>query len=135
MLIGGLGFLVSMAVYYPLTLFFKDYVVWLGQQFYLPATIPSTLASVTFNYYMNRKFTFGDCPAKRLSLLRYQVMGMTTALLDIFMLFLLVHFLSIFYLLAAVIAVISMFLVRYFIANKWIWKTGGRRELAEKVLG
>ena len=110
MAVGSLGALVSFAIYIPLTLLFKAHISFLGQEFYLPATIPSTLGSITFNYYMNRRFTFGDCKAKSMSLLRYETTASATAVFDIALLFLMVHYLHIYYLLAAVFAVLMMFL-------------------------
>jgi putative flippase GtrA len=122
MMIGGIAFIVSIAVYYPLTLFFQYNVMWLGQIFYLPAAIPSTFVSLIFGYYGNRKWTFGDCRAKRLSLLMYVSTGMLTAVGDIFLLFVIVHLCRIHYLVASILAVIVMFVVRYIISRKWIWK-------------
>lgn len=121
MFVGSLSFIVSLAVYYPLTLYFQYNVEFLGQIFYLPAAIPSTLASLIFGYYGNRKWTFGDCRAKRLSLLTYVFTGMLTAIGDIFLLFVLVHYLHFYWLLGSVLAVLVMFLVRYFISRKLIW--------------
>ena len=121
MLIGGLAFVVSMAVYYPLTLFFEQNVEFLGQVFYLPTAIPSTLISLVFGYYGNRKWTFNDCRAKQLSLLRYLITGMATAIGDIFLLFALVSCLHIFWLISSVVSVLVMFLVRYFISRYYIW--------------
>ena len=123
MIVGGIGGLVSFAVYYPLTFYFKDSVHFLGQIFYLPAVIPSTVAGVTFNYFLNKKWTYGDCKAKRMSLIRYEVVGLSTALLDISALFLLVHYAHVNYLVAPIIAVLCMFLIRYFLVNKLVWNT------------
>ena len=121
MLVGGLGGLVSFAVYYPLTFYFKDSVHFLGQIFYLHAVIPSTVAGVTFNYFMNKKWTYKDCKDKRMSLIRYEVVGLSTAILDIVALFLLVHYAHVNYLVAPVVAVLCMFLIRYFLVNKLVW--------------
>ena len=68
MVVGSIGGLISFAVYYPLTFYFKSSVLFLGQIFYLPAVIPSTIAGVTFNYYLNKKWTYGDCKTKSMSL-------------------------------------------------------------------
>lgn len=126
MIVGTFGGLVSFAIYYPLTFYFKDSVHFLGQIFYLPAVIPSTVAGVTFNYFMNRKWTYGDCKAKRMSLVRYELIGLSTAILDITVLFLLVQYAHVFYLIAPVLAVCCMFIVRYFLINKLVWNTKGR---------
>ncbi len=42
MFVGGIGYFVNMAVYYPLTLWFKDKVLFLGQEFYLPPFLISS---------------------------------------------------------------------------------------------
>ena len=121
MLVGGLGGLVSFAVYYPLTFYFKDSVHFLGQIFYLPAVIPSTVAGVTFNYFLNRKWTYGDCKTKRMSLIRYEAVGLSTAVLDVTVLFLLVRYIHVNYLVAPIVAVLCMFIIRYFLVNKFVW--------------
>jgi putative flippase GtrA len=121
MVVGSIGGLISFVVYYPLTFYFKNSVHFLGQNFYLPAVIPSTIAGVTFNYYLNKKWTYGNCKTKSMSLARYEVVGLSTACLDIFALFLLVHYGHVYYLIAPVIAVLCMFIIRYFLVNKLVW--------------
>jgi putative flippase GtrA len=123
MLVGGIGFCVSMAVYYPLTILLKDNLSILGQQFYLPATLISIPCALSCNYYLNKKYTYKNVQAKQLSYGRYLVMGGITAIGDVFVLFLLVQFGHLFYMVATVIATLLMFLSRYFIANAWIWNT------------
>ncbi len=121
MAVGVLTFAISLAVYYPLTLFFQYHVEWLEQVFYLPATIPATLVSVTCGYYFNKKWTFRDSRTKKMGLLKYQLTGMSTAFFDILLLFVFVQFGHIHYLLGTVLATLCMFLVRYFIVGKWVW--------------
>lgn len=123
MVVGSIGGLISFAVYYPLTFYFKSSVLFLGQIFYLPAVIPSTIAGVTFNYYLNKKWTYGDCKTKSMSLARYEVVGLSTAVLDIIALFVLVHYIHINYLIAPVVAVLCMFIVRYYLINQLVWNT------------
>ena len=123
MVVGGIGSLVNFAIYYPLTFYFKDSVHFLGQIFYLPAVIPSTFASVTFNYFLNKKWTYRDCKTKSMSLARYEVISLSTAVLDITALFLLVHYVHVNYLVAPVVAVLCMFVIRYFLVNKLVWTT------------
>jgi putative flippase GtrA len=72
---------------------------------------------------MNKKWTYREYQAKSLSLVRYEFMGLCTAIFDIIVLFLLVQFGHIYYLLAMVMAAIIMFGMRYSISNKWVWKT------------
>jgi putative flippase GtrA len=72
---------------------------------------------------MNKKWTYKNETAKMLSLGRYELMGLSTMIFDLFIIFGLVQYLHLFYLVALVIATIVMFLARYFIANRWIWNT------------
>lgn len=123
MVVGGIGGLISFAVYYPLTFYFKDSVRFLGQIFYLPAVIPSTVVGVTFNYFLNRKWTYRDCKAKSMSLAKYEVVGLSTAVLDVSVLFVLVHYIRINYLIAPVVAVLCMFVIRYYLVNRLVWNT------------
>ena len=53
-------------------------------------------------------------------------MGMCTAMIDLVLIFLMVQFGHVFYLLATVFAACIMFILRYIISNKWIWKTSKR---------
>ena len=123
MTVGAIGFVVGTGlVYYPLTVFFHNHVSFLSQEFYLPALIPSFFVSTTLNYWLNKRLTFKDCNVKRLSLLRYMSMGAYTWVFDVALMFLLVQYTHLFYLLALVIATLCMFLVRYVISKRWIWK-------------
>jgi putative flippase GtrA len=72
---------------------------------------------------MNKKWTYRDVETKKLSLGRYEVMGLSTAVFDMVLIFLMVQLGHVFYLLAMVLAACVMFLMRYFIANRWIWNT------------
>lgn len=123
MVVGGLGFCLSMIVYYPLTLLLKTHVSILGQSFYLPATLISIPCAISFNYWMNKKWTYKNFTTKAVSYGRYLVMGLATAVLDVVLLFVFVQYVHIFYMLAYVLATIIMFLCRYFISNVWIWNT------------
>ena len=120
-LVGGSGYIVStVLIYYPITLALH-HITALLPVFYLPATIPAAFVGITWNYFLNKHWTFGDRKAKQLSLLRYELMGISTTVGDIIVLFLLVHYTHIFYLIGSVIATVCMYLIRYLIANKWIW--------------
>ena len=123
MVVGGLGALIgTLLIYWPITILIHNRVTVLGQIFYLPGLIPSSIVSMTFNYYMNNKWTYRGCSARQLSLLRYYVMGSTTWIFDMMLLVIFVRYCHIYYLLALLIATIVMFLVRYVISGKWIWR-------------
>ena len=123
MFVGGCGFLLNLAIYNPLTVLIHSKITFLNQVFYLPALLISTPIVIAFNYALNKKWTYRDFPAKSLSLARYEFMGLCTAVFDMIVLFLLVHYGHIFYLVAMVLAAIIMFSIRYFISNRWVWKT------------
>jgi putative flippase GtrA len=123
MFVGGLGFCLNLVIYYPLTLLIHNSIKFLDQVFYLPALLITAPIVIAFNYWMNKKWTFKGEETKALSLGRYETMGLSTMIFDLFIIYGLVHYVHIFYLIAMVIATIVMFLGRYFIANRWIWKT------------
>ena len=123
MFVGGLGFCVQTALYYPLTLIIKDKVTFFNQVFYLPALVIVFPIVIAFNYWMNKKWTYRQCRVKSLSLGRYEIMGLSTAIVDMALIFLMVQFGHIFYLIATVLAACIMFAMRYLISNRWIWKT------------
>jgi len=123
MVVGGCGFILNLCIYYPLTVLIHNKITFLNQVFYLPALLITAPIVIAFNYWMNMKWTFRDSPSKSLSLGRYELMGLSTMIFDLFIIFALVQYGHIFYLIAMVLATIIMFLMRYFIANKWIWKT------------
>jgi len=123
MFVGGLSFILGLGIYYPLTLVIQSKVTILNQVFYLPAMLISNPIVAVFSYYANKHWTYGDCKVKSLSLARYELMGMTTIFLDMFVLFLVVHFGHIYYLLGMILTAFAMFLLRYTISNRWIWKT------------
>jgi putative flippase GtrA len=123
MFVGGCGFTLNLAIYYPLTMLIHNKITLLNQVFYLPALLISTPIVIAFNYVLNKKWTYKDFPTKSLSLARYELMGLSTAVFDMIVLFLLVYFGHIFYLIAMVLTAIMMFSIRYFISNRWIWRT------------
>jgi putative flippase GtrA len=123
MIVGGLGFIIGTGlVYYPITLLLH-HVSAVNEIYYLPALIPSSLVSITWNYYMNMRWTFKDKKSESVSYLRYLTMALSTIVFDIALLFVFVHYLGIYYLLGLVLATVCMFLLRYLIVNKWIWRT------------
>lgn len=128
MFVGGLGFCLNLIIYYPLTLLIQNKVAFLDQVFYLPAMLITAPIVIAFNYWLNKKWTYKGTGTKTLSLGRYEMMGLSTMVFDLFIIYGLVHYVHIFYLVAMVIATIIMFLGRYFIVNKWIWKTVGVKE-------
>lgn len=126
MIVGGIGFCVNMATYYPLTLLFENEVTFLGQHFYLPPFIISSVIAITSNYTFNKYWTFNDRKAKRLSYFSYLGMGLITLLLDMVLLWLFVDYGGITPMLSAAIAIIIAFITRFIVADKWIWHKSKR---------
>jgi putative flippase GtrA len=126
MFVGGLGFCVQTALYYPLTILIHNSIKFFNQIFYLPALIIVFPIVIAFNWWMNKKWTYKGVETKTLSFGRYEVMGLSTAVFDMLIIFLMVQFGHIFYLIATVLAACVMFAMRYFISNRWIWQTNKR---------
>ena len=126
MFVGGLGFCVQTALYYPLTLLIHNSIKFFNQVFYLPALVIVFPITLAFNYWMNNKWTYRGIKTQSLSFGKYELMGMCTAMIDLVLIFLMVQFGHVFYLLATVFAACIMFVLRYIISNKWIWKTSKR---------
>jgi putative flippase GtrA len=119
--VGGIGYLVNMGVYYPLTLLFKQEVSFLGQHFYLPPFIISSLVAILCNYHLNKIWTFKKNKEKQLGILRYISSNLVTVMIDMVILFLLVSFGHLTPIISAGIAILLVFIMRYFIATHWIW--------------
>ena len=121
MVVGGIGYVINMGLYYPLTLVFKNGVTFLRQHFYLPPFVISSIVAIVCNYYMNKIWTFADRRAKSMSLLRYLSMAVVTLFLDILVLFALVEYGKLAPILGAALAILIVFIIRYIIASNWIW--------------
>ena len=70
MIVGGIGYAINMLTYWPLTLAFKNEVNFLGQHFYLPPFVISSLLAITSNYILNKVWTFKGWTENRLGSLR-----------------------------------------------------------------
>lgn len=121
MVVGGIGYLILLAIYYPLLPLFQDQITFLGKQFYLPPfAIALVLASVC-TYLMCKKWAFGGRRENRLGPLRFSLLVVSTFVGDLVVLFLLVEFLGLNPILAAIITVWVVFIIRYTVASRWIW--------------
>lgn len=122
MVVGGIGFVVNMATYWPLTLVFKtQQTVIFGQQYYLPPFVISSLVAIVCNYTLNKVWTFRDQKARQLSFLRYLSMASVTLVFDMALLWAFVTFGKVPPVVGAALAIMVVFVVRYAIARKWIW--------------
>lgn len=122
MLVGGIGYIINMAVYCPLMLVFKSDVTFLNTHFYLPPFLISTFIAATSNYLMNKVWTFKDKERYKQSYIRYLLACSVTVLFDIVLLFILVDYGHLYPMLAAALAILVMFIARYFVVKKWVWK-------------
>lgn len=121
MLVGGIGYAINMLTYWPLTLVFKTEVSFLGQHFYLPPFVISSLLAIISNYELNKVWTFQGWTEQRLGFLRYLSMALVTLLADMVLLYALVDYGKMPPVPAAALAILIVFLVRYTIARKWVW--------------
>ena len=131
MIVGGIGYIINMGLYYPLTLLFNKEVSFLGSHFYLPPFLISTYIAATCQYFMNRAWTFDDMEKRSQSYLRYLSAVAVTVLGDIAVLALIVDFGHLQPELAAAIAILIMFMARYSIVKRWVWR--GSDNNTEKV--
>ena len=122
MVVGGIGYAVNMLIYWPLTIIFKSEVTFLGQSFYLPPFVISSLIAILCNYELNKIWTFKGWKEQRFGGLRYLSMALVTLLFDMVMLYTLVEFLDLSPVPAAAIAILIVFIVRFVIAKRWVWK-------------
>jgi putative flippase GtrA len=121
MFVGGIGYAVNMATYYPLTIVFKNEVNFLGQQFYLPPFVISSLIAILCNYELNRIWTFKGWSENSFGGARYFTMALATLFIDMAFLYLLVQYGKLHPLPAAALAILIVFIIRYTIARKWVW--------------
>lgn len=121
MMVGGIGYVINMLTYWPLTLVFKTEVNFLGQHFYLPPFIISSLLAIFSNYMLNKIWTFKGWNEHKLGGMRYLSMALATLMLDMAFLYFLVQYLNLPPVPAAAIAILIVFVVRYAIARSWVW--------------
>ncbi len=124
MVVGGIGYVINMAIYYPLINVFKDKVDILRQQFYIIPFLLSSLIAIICNYYLNKLFTFKDSRENSLGGIRYLFMALATLVLDVFVLFLFVQYCHLPPILGAALAILLVFVLRFFIAKSWVWHNG-----------
>ncbi len=121
MIVGGIGYFVNMAVYYPLTLWFKETVTFLGQEFYLPPFLVSSYIAITSNYTLNKLSTFRDYQEKKLGYAKYLTTCSASLPIEMVLIFLFVHFMGIFPVLAVAMAILIVFVGRYLVISRIVW--------------
>jgi putative flippase GtrA len=123
MLVGGICFVINMAFYLPLTLLFQEKTTIFGQEFYLPPFLISTAIAITCNYFLSRRITFGDSTERSLGIVKYMATYWATIPFEMVLLYLLVHFGKLHPSLAAALAILSIFISRYIVVKKIVWRT------------
>jgi dolichol-phosphate mannosyltransferase len=127
MVVGGIGTVINLGLYYLLLLIpaLKE-VHWdfLGKDHpnYLLPFIISSVVAIISNYLMNRASTFKGWKEQKGGFRRYMTMALITLVLDNFFLFLLVTYGNLPYILAAALAILINFIMRFLIARNWVWK-------------
>ena len=125
MVVGGIGYVINMGLYSLLTLMpalkkFEFNKV--GETYYLPPFIISSLVVIVCNYLMNRASTFKGWKEQKGGFGRYLVMALATLVLDTALLWVFVRFGNLPPVPAAALAILIAFGVRYVIARSWVWK-------------
>lgn len=129
MVVGGIGYVINMLIYWPLTLVFKNEVSFLGQQFYLPPFVISSLVAIMSNYELNRIWTFKGWAENQLGMARYMTMALSTLMIDMAFLYLLVKYGGLGAVPAAALAILIVFIIRFAIARSWVWSKKSSRKL------
>lgn len=122
MIVGGIGYLVNMAVYYPLTLWFRETVKFFGQEFYLPPFLASSFIAITSNYTLNRLFTFKDRKVRKLGYIKYLLTCSASLPVEMILIYLFVHFLKFMPIVAVAVAILIVFIARFLVVSRIVWK-------------
>lgn len=121
MLVGGIGYFINMAIYFVITPLFHSQTTVLGQEYYLPPFLISSYIAITSNYILNKRYTFQDKKEHSVGYGRYLIMSTITLVIDVAILFLLVKYVGLIPQLAAMLAILIAFILRYYFAKKWVW--------------
>jgi len=122
MIVGGIGYFVNMAVYYPLTLWFEETVTFLGQEFYLPPFLVSSFIAITSNYILNKRFTFGDYKVRTAGYIKYLATCSASLPIEMALIFLFVRFMGFIPIMAVALAILLVFVGRFIVVRKVVWR-------------
>lgn len=115
-LVGITGVGVYMPILYCLTEFTP---LW-----YFPSAVIGIVCASTSNYFLNHLWTFRERRAGHSHIrgwIKYQMMSGITDGMYLGLLALLVEIFGLWYMLAATIAMVAIFIVKFKVASKWIW--------------
>jgi len=122
MVVGGIGYFINIGAYSLLLRVAKfAETTFLGQHFYLPPFAISSLLAIVSNYELNKLWTFKGWNEQSMGFLRYLSMALVTLMFDMAGLWILVDWGKITPIFAAALAIAMVFIIRYFVAKKWIW--------------
>lgn len=121
MIVGGIGYFINMAVYYPLTLWFQKTTTFLGQEFYLPPFIVSSFVAITSNYLLNKRYTFGEYQEKKLGYIKYLTTCSASLPIEMVLIFLLVRFMGFIPTVAVAVSILLVFIGRYAVLRRIVW--------------
>lgn len=121
MIVGGIGYFVNMAVYYPLTLWFEETVIFLGQEFYLPPFVVSSYIAITSNYLLNKMFTFKGYQVKKAGYVKYLTTCSASLPIEMALIFLFVRFLGFMPIVAVAVAILIVFIGRFWVVRRIVW--------------
>ena len=122
MLVGGMGYVINMGVYYPLTLLFRNETVVFGQHCYVPPFLISSYVAISSNYLMNRRWTF-KTQEKSAGYLRYLGTYGFSLVFELAALVILTDFAHLSPQRSATTAILGIFLGRYAMVKRCVWKT------------
>jgi putative flippase GtrA len=132
MVVGGIGYFINMAIYFVITPLFHSQTKVLGQEYYLPPFLISSYIAITSNYILNKRYTFQDRKEHSIGYGRYLIVSTATLVIDVVILFALVKYLGLIPQLAAMLAILIAFILRYYFAKKWVW--GELKENKEYII-
>jgi len=133
MIIGAIGTLVNLLVLFLIehfvlhSTFESHWGIAAANRSYLVALIPAFLLSVVSNYLLNNLWTFREKTAGKIGFPKYLLMASTTLPIDISLIYALTEYAGLYYLLSALLTTIIMFVVRYKISGRWIWRKSTQR--------
>lgn len=117
-IVGASGLLVHTSFLYAFTEFAS---IW-----YLLSSIMAIVIASTSNYFLNHYWTFRERHEAKHSHLRgwlkYQLMSGVTDGIYLGLLALITEVVGVWYIASSVIAVLIVFVIKYIVAKKWIWK-------------
>ena len=113
-IVGGIGTLTNLLILFLLT----DIV----GLYYLGSFAFAFLVAASQNYWLNKRWTFGDRKETKLGYLHYLLAASATLILDEALLFAFTEFIGIWYVASATLAIVIAFVARYFWVSRWVWR-------------